>query len=46
MILFLDTEFTDFIQADLISIGLVSEAWRELGGREADLLARRRVPLG
>lgn len=28
MILFLDTEFTDFIQCELISIGLVSECGR------------------
>lgn len=36
MRLFLDTEFTDFIDCDLISIGLVSDDGREFYGERTD----------
>jgi len=36
MLLFLDTEFTDFLNADLISIGLVSEDGREFYAERND----------
>lgn len=36
MLLFLDTEFTDFIDTDLISIGIVSEDGREFYAERTD----------
>lgn len=36
MFIFVDCEFTDFIQCDLISIGLVAEDGREIYGERSD----------
>lgn len=36
MLIFLDTEFTDFVQIDLISIGLVSDDGREFYAERSD----------
>lgn len=36
MLVFLDTEFTDFVQMDLISVGLVTEDGREFYGERND----------
>lgn len=36
MLIFLDTEFTDFIKIDLISVGLVTEDGREFYGERND----------
>ena len=36
MIIFLDTEFTDFVRPDLISIGLVIEDGREFYAERTD----------
>lgn len=36
MLVFVDTEFTDFIQIDLISVGLVAEDGREFYGERND----------
>ncbi len=37
MLLFVDTEFTDFIDCDLISIGIVSEDGREFYAERSDV---------
>lgn len=38
MLVFLDTEFTDFVQMDLISVGLVAEDGREFYGERNDYM--------